>query len=121
MQYLAVLAKTVIIVALICEIVNSFCTLFCKINRISAIFYPCLCLFYRGDSAYCYFVKKCYKIKGKLIFCHKISDFAKDFWELCVLIVGEFAQDKIHVADASAELIVAGAKTEAWEIFGAKM
>lgn len=65
---LSLSAKTVIIVALICKIVNSFCTLFCKINRFSAIFYLCLCLFYRGDSAYCYFLKKCYKMGDFLVF-----------------------------------------------------
>ncbi len=65
---LSLSAKTVIILALICRIVNSFCTLFCKINRISAVFYLWLCLFLRGDSAYCYFAKKCYKIGNFLVF-----------------------------------------------------
>jgi hypothetical protein len=59
---LSLLAKTVTILALICIYVNTFCTLFCKINRICAFFAQRLSIFNRGDCAYCYFLKKCYKM-----------------------------------------------------------
>ena len=57
----------------------------------------------------------------KSIFCHKISNFAKDFGQFFVFFWREFCQYKIDVANTGAETIVAGAKAQTWKILGAKM
>lgn len=57
-----------------------FLQLFVKNQAIFLDFCICLVLANRGESAYCYFYKICYKNAEILIFCNKIADFAKDFW-----------------------------------------
>lgn len=57
----------------------------------------------------------------KSIFCHKISNFAKNFGQFFVFFWCEFCQYKIDVADTGAEAIVASAKAQTWKILGAKM
>ncbi len=42
-------------------------------------------------------------------------------WQLAAFFVGEFRQNKINIANALAEIVVAGAKAKTWEIVGAKM
>ena len=56
-----------------------------------------------------------------LIFCNKIADFAKDFWQFFLLFCCEFGQYEIYVPDLLAEFIIGGTDAKAWEIFSPKL
>jgi hypothetical protein len=51
-----------------------------------------------------------------LVFCNKIGDFAKNFWQFFVLGRYEFRKHEIDVAELLAERFVAGAEAEARKI-----
>lgn len=56
-----------------------------------------------------------------LVFCNKIGDFAKNFWQFFVLYGHEFGKHEIDVAELLAEWLVAGAEAKAREILGSKV
>ena len=61
------------------------------------------------------FEKYCIKWAKISIFCNKIGDFAKNFWQFFLLFCSEFGEDKIDVAGLFAEIVVGGADAEARE------